>query len=186
MVFWVYSEFKDAEGRATRGYRVFNLYQRSKDPKRSDLVEESPAQFFQGATVPRAGVIIPDRRLQGKLLAVVAGGAFAKVRTTNYSLLSNPDNDRYQNCTEHVLNVLFAALYNTSDMAELKANISAYFQPHPIALSPLVRAFGPVFSKGVRLDDQTQGVKVATFSSIARFMQRHDLAERIYDHRLRG
>ena len=173
--FWVYSEFVEKDGSTRRGYQVFNLYQRAKDPWTSDLVRDLPYDFFAAGAVLEAGVAIPDPRLQAKLLKVLTGPANEKLHNPRYSLLSNPDNNQYQNCTEHSLNVLFAALYGTDDMTRLKANISAHYEAQPIKLSPLKRVLGPVFVRGVETDDHGRRIETTTFTSIARFMAKHGL-----------
>jgi hypothetical protein len=73
--------------------------------------------------------VIPDSRLQRKLLEVIGGPAYAQLHNPVYSVLANPTSGQFQNCTEHTLNVLFAAIYDTSDQQQIRANITAYFEP---------------------------------------------------------
>jgi hypothetical protein len=41
--------------------------------------------------------------------------------------LANPFNIQFQNCTEFTLDLINAAIYQTKDIAQLKANAKAYF-----------------------------------------------------------
>lgn len=178
--FWVYSRITLADGSAGMGYRVYNLYQESGDLTRSDLVQDTPADFFAGAHSLDAGVIIPDARLQRKLLNVISSPTYAALHNANYSVLSNPGTGQYQNCTEHTLDVMMAALYNTRDQAQIKANIAAHFTPQPVQLNGLQRLFAPAASQALTTADHGARVGTATFGSIARFMQSNDLDDVVY------
>lgn len=180
VAFWVYSNITMDDGRSVRGYAVHNLYQRAHDLDVSDLVQDYPADFFAGAYSLDAGVIIPDPRLQEKLLAVLNSTTYAKVHNPSYSVIANPGNNLYQNCTEHTLNVLMAALYDTHDMDRIKANIRAHFEPQTIEVSPIKRLVGPLVMDGLAMDDQIGKIQTTTFTSIARFMATHDLSDRAY------
>ena len=179
--FWVLSDIRQPDGTTTRGYRVWNLYQRAGDPGISDLVQDGPADFFAGAQRLRAGVIVPRPELQARLLRILTSETYSDLHNPQYSVLANPDNNRYQNCTEHMLNVLMAALYDTDDMGRIKSNTAAHFEAQPVRLSPMKRALGPVFVSGVETDDHGgAALKTTTFTSIARFMDRYDLQDRTY------
>ncbi|SFR31387.1 hypothetical protein SAMN04488005_0014 [Yoonia tamlensis] len=177
---WVYSRITLADGSTGQGYRVYNLYQQADNPVRSDLVQDSPADFFAGAHVFDAGIIIPDPRLQTKLLDVIGSPTYSALHNPVYSALSNPNTNRFQNCTEHTLNVLMAALYDTDDLNQIKANTAAYFVPQPIAVNGLQRAFATVASQALTTADHGPNVATATFGSIARFMENNDLAAEVY------
>ena len=178
--FWVYSDLTLSNGRKVRGYAVHNLYQSVEDRGVSRLAQDFPADFLAGAHVLDAGVIIPDIRLQKKLLAVLTSPRYSAVHNPNYSVVSNPSDPRFQNCTEHTLDVLIAALYETDDIARIKRNIEAHFSPAVIPLSPLKRALGPVVMEGVETSDHKGPIRTATFGTIAAFMRRYDLAHEIY------
>lgn len=177
---WVYSDLTTDDGREFRGYRVHNLYQRADDLDVSDLVEDNPVDFFAGAQSLDAGVIVPDRRLQAKLLDVITGPAYANLHNVQYSAVANPDNNDYQNCTEHTLNLLMAALYDTNDMSRIKANIRAHFQPQEIEVSPLKRLVGPLIMEGITMRDQDGTVRTTTFTTLADFMEEFGLAETVH------
>ncbi len=177
---WVYSNIEMADGRSVRGYAVHNLYQRADDLNVSDLVQDYPADFFAGAYSLDAGVIVPDRRLQAKLLDVINASAYQKLHNPRYSVIANPDSNAFQNCTEHTLNLLMAALYDTEDMARIKANTEAHFEPQTVKISPLKRLIGPMVMDGVTMSDHTNTIRTTTFTTIADFMERFELVEDVY------
>lgn len=178
--FWVYSQITRADGSTGTGYRVYNLYQREGDLTQSDLIQDSPADFFAGAHRLDAGVIIPDARLQEKLLRVIASPTYAQLHNASYSVLSNPNTNQFQNCTEHTLNVLMASIYGTSDTNQIKANIAAYFEPQEIRIDAFKRLLAPVASQALTMADHGASVRTATFGSIGRFMRANDLAAEVY------
>lgn len=180
VAFWVYSRVTRADGRTGMGYRVYNLYQTSGDLTRSELVQDTPSDFFAGAHNLDAGIIIPDARLQRKLLDVIASPTYAALHNANYSVLANPRSGQFQNCTEHTLDVLMAALYDTNDRSQIKANIAAYFAPQAVPLSGLKRLFAPAASQALTTVDHGSRVGTATFGSIARFMETNALHDQIY------
>ena len=177
---WVYSDITMADGRTARGYAVHNLYQRATDLDVSDLVQDYPTDFFAGAYSLDAGVIIPDPRLQRKILSVLNSPTYKKVHNPKYSVVANPENNAYQNCTEHTLNVLMAALYDTDNLDRIKANIQAHFQSQSIEINPIKRLVGPLVMDGVAMDDQSGTIQTSTFTTIARFMADHDLSDGAY------
>lgn len=180
VAFWVYSAITNADGTEGRGYRVYNLYQRAGDATRSDLVQDSPADFIAGAQRMEVGVIVPDPRLQDTLLTVIAGPRYRQLHNPRYSVLANPADPRFQNCTEHTLHVLMAALYDTGDRARIRANVAAHFRPQPVALRGATRALAPLASGALTTADHGGAVATATFGSIARFMRSHGLADAVY------
>ncbi len=177
---WVYSDMTKEDGSHVRGYRVHNLYQRADDPDVSDLVQDGPIDFFAGAQSLDAGIIIPDRRLQAKLLDVITGPSYAKLHNAQYSAVANPDSNEFQNCTEFTLNLLMAALYDTDDMQRIKANIQEHFRAQPIKVDPLKRLLGPIVMEGIAMSDQASTVRTATFTTTADFMERFDLTESVH------
>jgi len=177
---WVYSDITLEDGSQVRGYRVHNLYQRAEDLDVSDLVQDSPVEFFAGAQSLNAGIIVPDRRLQTKLLDVITSPAYSDLHNAKYSAVANPDNNDYQNCTEHTLNLLMAAVYQTNDMSQIKANIKAHFDPQEIDVDPVKRLLGPIVMDGVTMRDQGNTVHTTTFTTLADFMKDFELAESVH------
>jgi hypothetical protein len=180
VAYWVYSEITGSDGAKSFGYRAYNLYQLGDDQTRSRLIQDTPADFFAGAQKLDAGIIIPDARLQQKLLRVIASPTYRSLHNANYSVLANPSNKRFQNCTEHTLDVMMAAIYNTSDRAQIKANIGAHFDAQAVKISGLKRTFARVASGALTTSDHGAQIGTATFGSIARFMKKHDLADKVY------
>lgn len=178
--YWVYSQITHADGTTGRGYRVYNLYQEQGDLTRSALVQDSPADFFAGAHKLDAGIIIPDPRLQDKILGVINSSTYAQLHNPRYSVLANPATAQFQNCTEHTLDVLFASIYGTSDRARIKANIAAYFQPQVIQIDGVKRVLAPLASQALTTVDHGATIGTATFGSIARFMEANTLSSDIY------
>lgn len=179
VAFWVFSEITLANGAKGTGYRAYNLYQDSQKSSRSYLMQDSPADFFAGAQRLDTGVIIPDRRLQKKLLAVIASPTFKALHNKRYSVLSNPNSAQFQNCTEHVMDVMMASLYGTQDRAQIKANMAAHFEPSEIKVSSNKRAWAPVLSQALTTRDHGEQIKTATFGSIASFMKKHKLTTKV-------
>ena len=180
VAYWVYSQITLEDGRQGFGYRVYNLYQTSEDLTVSKLVQDSPADFFAGAYKLDAGIIIPDERLQEKLIRTIASPTYARLHNANYSVLANPADTRFQNCTEHTLDVLMASLYDTSDRKKIKANIAAHFTPQRIEIGGFKRMLAPVASGDLRTSDHGSNVGTATFSTIGRFMVKYDLADDVF------
>lgn len=180
VAFWVFSQTTLANGSTGRGYQVYNLYQQADDDTRSSLVQDSPADFFAGAHSLDAGVIIPDPRVQQQLLDVIASPTYAALHNPRYSVLANPMSSQFQNCTEHLLDVLMAGLYDTSDVPQIKANVAAYFTPQHIRIGPLKRALAPAASQALTTADHGARISTATFGSIARFMDDNNLASEVY------
>ncbi len=180
VAYWVYSHITKTDGSTGFGYRAYNLYQTAEDLTVSKLVQDTPVDFFAGAFRLDAGIIIPDPRLQEKLLSTIASPVYAGLHNEAYSVLANPRDVNFQNCTEHTLDVLFASLYGTEDRHQIKSNINAYFSPQPIELGGLKRALAPAMSGDLRTSDHGAEVGTATFSSIGRFMIKYDLSDQVY------
>lgn len=182
VAYWVYSKIERADGTSYFGYQAYNLYQLADDLTRSRLVQDSPVDFFSGAHALEAGVIIPDRRIQRKLLSVINSSTYAALHNNRYAVLANPRTGQFQNCTEHTLDVLMASLYDTDSPEQIKANISAHFDPQPIRIGGLKRLLAPAASAALTTSDHGSTIKTATFGSIARFMSKHDLSVQIYQY----
>ncbi|WP_294611608.1 DUF2145 domain-containing protein [Roseovarius sp.] len=178
--YWVFSQITRSDGRRGQGYHVYNLYQDAGNQTRSRLVQDTPADFFAGAHRLDAGIIIPDVRLQKKLLKVIASPTYAALHNANYSVLANPNSSQFQNCTEHTLDVMMASLYNTTSVPQIKANIEAHFKPQVIRIGGLKRLLAPAASQALTTADHGSRVATATFGSIARFMTANKLARDVY------
>jgi len=174
---WVYSEIETADGRKVPGYVAWNLYQKDDNPNRSHLVEDFPAEFFGEVFELKAGVVIPTPELQAELLRVIASPAYRDLHVADYSVVANPFEWRYQNCTNFVMALLTTAIYGTEDRREISQHLRAHYEPRPVALNGLVRAAGSVFVDGFATSDHRGApLRTSTFGSIADFLKRYDLA----------
>lgn len=172
----VYSEITLNNGEKAKGYAIHNLYQDAKNSNKSALITDYPVDFFWGAHELKAGIIIPTPELQQKIIDVIASGKNKALHNSKYSLIANPFNNMYQNCTEHTLNIINAAIYQTTDMRQLKANTKAYFAPQRVHVSRFKLSLGSVFADGVTTKDHKGKVKTASFGSIAKYLQSYQLA----------
>ena len=171
----VYRKIKTDSGQLVPGYLVHNLYIDGEDQSKSELVNDFVFNFFAGSTELKAGILIPDIKLQKRLFELVNSQEYASLHNENYSTLSNPDNSQYQNCTEFTLDVLNAAIYQTTDVAQIKANTQAYFKPTFINKSRLTMALGAIFIDHIEIDDHKGKVYTATYGSIAQYLEQYGL-----------
>jgi len=176
----VYSEITLDDGKKVKGYAIHNLYQDAKDSNKSSLVIDYPVDFFWGAHELKAGIIIPTADLQQKIIEVIASAKNKTLHNPKYSLIANPFNNKYQNCTEYTLNIINAAIYQTTDMKQLKANTKAYFDPQRVHVSRFKLSLGSIFADGVTTKDHKGKVKTASFGSIAEYLSKYQLASPKY------
>jgi hypothetical protein len=176
----VYSKIATSDGRDVPGYAIYNLYQRDKEPNVSDLIQDFPVDFFSGAQVLEAGIAVPSPELQKRLLDIIASPTYKGLHNPRYSLIANPFTLPYQNCTEHTLDVIFAAMYGTSDIRQIKKNQQAYFQAQPVNVNPLRLMLGSMFSAEIVTSDHPQSPVTATFETIAKFLERYDSGSEVY------
>lgn len=172
--FAVYSEITTQDGRKLPGYAIHNLYQNAASPDTSGLVQDYPVDFFAGVAVLEAGVIIPSEELQQRLLAVISSPAYQALHERKYSAIANPYTLSHQNCTEFVLDVVNAAIYQTDDIRKIKAATKQYFIAQKVNVSPLKLLFGSMFSSEVTLSDQPGEPVTATFERIATYLGKYD------------
>jgi len=173
----VYSNIETEDGRTVPGYAIYNLYQLKDDPSRSHLIVDFPLDFLAGAYAAKVGVIIPTRDLQKRLLEVIKSDSYEKLHNPSYSAISNPYNAKYQNCTEHVLDVLNASIYQTDDIEQLKINTQAHFDAQELKISPFKLFLASLLKSEVKTSDHKRGIKTTTFGSIANYLQSNGLAE---------
>ncbi|HEX7971506.1 MAG TPA: DUF2145 domain-containing protein [Thiobacillus sp.] len=174
VAFAVYSELTTEDGRSQFGYAIHNLYQVKNVPDKSELVQDFPVDFFAEVVELEAGIIVPSVELQQQLHKVIASPDYASLHESDYSVIANPYNQGRQNCTEFVLDVVSAAIYQTTDPEVLKANIQAHFEPHKIDISPLKLKLGSMLVKEVSLADHNGTPVTTTFESIGRYLQKLD------------
>lgn len=181
VAFAVYSEIGTADGRKLPGYAIYNLYQINGHPDTSELAQDYPVDFFSGAAQLEAGIIIPSVELQQRLLQVIASAGYASLHDPHYSVIANPYTLGRQNCTEFVLDVINAAIYQTTDIRVLKANTKAYFIAQPVKVNPFKLMLGSMFSKEVSMSDQPGEPVTATFERVGDYLRKYDPATRVIE-----
>ena len=171
----VYSAITLNDGNVVNGYAIHNLYQDSEEKNRSSLITDYPVDFFWGAQRLSAGISIPTPAVQQRLIEAINNGVAQQVHNPNYSVIANPMNNKYQNCTEHTLLVLNSAIYQTTNLERLYENHKTYFTPQTVHSSPFKLMLGNAFVSGVTTADHKSKVKTATFGSISRYLNNYDL-----------
>ncbi|MCK9284105.1 MAG: DUF2145 domain-containing protein [Rhodocyclaceae bacterium] len=179
VAFAVYSEITTNDGRKVPGYAIFNLYQRDKHPDVSDLVQDYPVDFFAGVAQLEAGIIVPSEELQKRLLDVIASPSYKALHEPSYSVIANPFTLGRQNCTEFVLDVVNAAIYQTSDIKVIKANEKAFFVAQPVNVNPFKLMLGSMFSAEVSTADQSGPPVTATFEKIGEYLTKYDTGSEV-------
>lgn len=176
----IYSEISLDDGSKANGYAIYNLYQNADDAKRSQLVMDYPVDFFWGVHELKSGIIIPSEEVQTRLIEAIQKNYHVTLHNPKYSLIANPFNNKYQNCTEHTLNILNAAIYQTDDMQVVKQSIKNYFEPKRLRISPLKLALGNMFVDGVRTSDHGRKKQTTTFTTIGSYLTEFGLEEGKY------
>lgn len=172
--FVVYSQITTSDGRKVPGYAIYNLYQQDKNPDVSDLVQDFPVDFFAGVAALEAGLIIPSAELQQRLLTIIGTPTYAALHDPHYSVIANPYTLGRQNCTEFVLDVTNAAIYQTDDIKKIKANEKEYFVAQKVNVNPFKLLLGSMFSAEVSTSDQPGPPVTATFEAIGRYLAKYD------------
>lgn len=172
----LYSDITLDDGELVKGYAIYNLYQKADQLNQSQLITDYPADFFWGADQLTAGIIVPTQEIQTRLIDIITTGKNQQLHNNNYSVIANPMNAQLQNCTEHTLDMLNAAIYQTVDIAKLKANTKAYFTPQRVHTSRVKLMFGSMLQDDITTKDHTGKVATSTFTSIAQYLAKYDLA----------
>lgn len=178
--FAVYSEITTNDGRVLKGYATYNEYQSDEHPDTSSLVQDYPVDFYAAVAELEAGIIIPSAELQQRLLEVIASPTYKSLHDPHYSAIANPFTLGKQNCTEFVLDVINAAIYQTDDIRVIKANEKAYFVPQPVNVNPLKLLFGAMFSAEVSISDQPGSPVTATFETIGEYLKKYDEGSEVF------
>lgn len=172
--FAVYSQITTSDGRIVPGYAVYNEYQSNEKPDTSSLVQDFPVDFFAGVAVLEAGIVIPSAELQRRLLETIGSPVYQKLHDPRYSAIANPYTLGRQNCTEHTLDVINAAIYQTDDIRKIKAAEKKYFAAQAVNISGFKLMLGAMFSSEITLSDQPGPPVTATFETIADYLKKYD------------
>lgn len=178
--FAVYSRIETSDGRMLPGYAIYNLYGSMQRTARSHLAQDYPVDYLSISQRLEVGVVIPDEKLQESLVKTIYSPRYARLHVPDYSIIASPYNLKYQNCTEFVLDVIFASLYDTDDPARIKVNIRAYFKPEPLPVDQVKLHLASLTEPEVRLDDHEGPVVTATFKNITQFLMDNGIAEEAY------
>ena len=173
----IYSKIRTNDNRYLPGYAIYNLYQGTQRDGSSMLKQDYPIDYYAVSQSLKTGIVIPNDDLQRELIRMVASREFELLHNPKYSVISNPFNPIFQNCTEFVLDVVFAALYGTTNVRSLKAKITARFDPFPVDIPRSKLAFAARAMPDVSLDDHSGNIATTTFTSIARFLLHHHNAQ---------
>ena len=179
VAFAVYSEISTQDGRKLPGYAIHNLYQLDDKPDVSRLVLDYPVDFFSGVAELETGIIIPSAELQRRLLATIVSPTYAKLHDSHYSVIANPYTLGRQNCTEFVLDVTNAAIYQTDDVNRIKANEKQYFVAQKVNVNPFKLMLGSMFSAEVSTSDQNGTPVTATFETIGEYLKKYDAGSEV-------
>ena len=171
----VYSSITLDTGETVKGYAIHNLYQKEGQADKSELVIDYPVDFFWGVSSLKAGIIIPTPALQQRIVNVIASGKDQQLHNENYSVIANPFNNTFQNCTEHTLNILNAGVYQTTDMAQLKNNAKQHFKPQKVRTSRFKLLLGSLFMDDVSTKDHSEKVYTTTFTTIGKYLLNNQL-----------
>lgn len=181
--FWVYRDIATPDGKILHGYAVYNLYAgdgKAWPQTQSRLVQDWPFNFTSGVTTDDVGVIIPTPEMQRRILALIDSPDYARLHNPDYSLIANPFSDKYQNCNDFMLMIVAAAAWETTDPAQIRADLGAHFTPAKVEVDPLRRLFAPMVDHRIRTDDQNGEILTATFESIGAFMHANHLSDAEY------
>jgi hypothetical protein len=174
VAFVVYSQIQTADGRTLPGYAIHNLYQYDDKPNTSRLVIDYPVDFFSGVAHMEAGILIPSAELQQRLVKLIASPAYASLHEPRYSVIANPYNEGRQNCTEFVLDVINSAIYQTTNVKQLKQVAQKFFVAQPVEVNPFKLLLGSVFSAEVATSDHPSKPVTATFERISDYVLKYD------------
>ena len=181
-----YSRLTTHSGQTLRGYAIHNLYQTNDNARASEYAVDFLFDYFAEAHRLETGIIIPVPALQRELVRLIAEGDLPRLHRAAYSLIANPHDPRYQNCTEFVLDATHAAIYGTTDVMKLKEIARNHFRATSVDATPLRSLLASVFVPAMRFDDQGRGVHTATFSGISRYLQQNALAKAVFTIRAAG
>ncbi len=182
--FWVYGGITGSDGRTYKGYASYNLYQgdgKNLPRDQSYLAQDFPVDFVSADQADDVGIIIPSPEMQRRIAAVIASPGYERLHVDSYSLVSNPFDARHQNCTEFLLDVVASAAWQTTDYAQIKADLKAWFKPTIIHANALERLFGPMLDSRLKMDDQPgDDIVTVDYASIRDFMKQNGLLDQAY------
>lgn len=181
--FWTFVPISLDDGRVINGYAVYNLYHgdgKTLAMDKSYLHQDFPIDFVAPSAVDDVAVIVPTPEMQRRILAIMDSPSYRALHIEPYSLVSNPHDIKYQNCTEFMLDIIAAAAWETTDMVQIKANLKQHFRPTKVKTSLIERFFAPIAEDRIKTDDQGGTIVTATYESMAAFMKDNGLLKEAY------
>jgi len=181
--FWTFVPISLDDGRVINGYAVYNLYHgdgKTLAMDKSYLHQDFPIDFVAPSAVDDVAVIVPTAEMQRRILSIMDSPTYRALHIEPYSLVSNPHDIRYQNCTEFMLDIIAAAAWETADMAQIKANLKQHFRPTKVKTSLIERFLAPLAEDRIKTDDQGSTIITATYESMAAFMRDNGLLKEAY------
>jgi hypothetical protein len=110
---------------------------------------------------------------------VIASPTYKLLHDPHYSVIANPFTLGRQNCTEFVLDVIHAAIYQTADINVIKSSEKAYFSAQPVNVNPFKLMLGAMFSAEVSTVDHSGTPMTATFEKLAVYLQKYDQGSKL-------
>lgn len=186
VAFAVYSLITTKNGRKLPGYAIYALQQEDKHRDMSELIQRFPSDFYSDTAELQAGIIIPTPKLQQRLLDVINSPTYSTLHDPHYSLIANPYTLGAQNDAEHTLDVVAAALYQTSNIKRIKANEIAYFKAQPVNINPIRLKLGSLFNSDISTSDHPGSPEIATFETLAIFLQKFNKGSEVMNFTLQS
>lgn len=156
--------------RTAAGYEAYNLYQQEEQPELSKLEKGSLEEFFSEVHHLKAGITIPEAAFQHQLKRGIQSPLFEQLHNSRYSVIANPFDHTYQNCTEHMLDLIFAIHYSLEQAPEIKRQQQKSFTPQLIHLPWWELWLGSLLEADVALSDHQHQVATTTYTTIANFL----------------
>lgn len=181
--FWTFVPISLDDGCVINGFAVYNLYHgdgKTLAMDKSYLHQDFPIDFVAPSAVDDIAVIVPTAEMQRRILSIMDSPTYRALHIEAYSLVSNPHDIRYQNCTEFMLDIIAAAAWETADMAQIKANLKQHFRPTKVKTSLIERFLAPLAEDRIKTDDQGSTIITATYESMAAFMRDNGLLKEAY------
>ncbi|HHL43771.1 MAG TPA: DUF2145 domain-containing protein [Hellea balneolensis] len=161
-------------------YDVYNLYHGEDNRLISSLVTDKAADFLKLTRERDVGILVPKTEVQTALKAFIKSPAYRRVHQTNYSLISNPFDLRYQNCNEFLLDALGAFAWKTTDRTKIKAQLKTFFDPTIIKAGFVRRKIAPLVDERLRMADHGREIKTATRLDLQEFLEHEHMLDTAY------
>jgi len=161
-------------------YDVYNLYHGEKNRRISSLVADKPADFLRLIRAHDVGVIVPKPEVQTTLAAHIKSANYVRVHQINYSLISNPFDERFQNCNEFMLDVLASFSWNEYDRKTIKQRLSNSLQPTEIKAGFVRRFIAPIVDERLVMVDHGKQIFTTTRLDLAEFMESENMLDKAY------